>query len=64
MNGISLKNCYIEEVTNTYTKKGAGHSGKWPEIFFTGLNDFGHSGLSNLILHFSCKSFTEGKLSG
>jgi len=45
-------------------RSGQGHSGQWPEIFFTGLNDFGHSGLSNLILHFSCKSFTEGKLSG
>jgi hypothetical protein len=31
-------------------KKGAGrsgqeHSGQWPENLFTGLNDFGHSGL-------------------
>jgi hypothetical protein len=33
-------------------RSGQEHSGQWPENLFTGLNDFGHSGLSNFILYF------------
>jgi hypothetical protein len=33
------------EITMGAGRSGQEHSGQWPENLFTGLNDFGHSGL-------------------